>query len=98
VIDPVIELVFVVDCIRICRLAWPLRQAVGAMECAFNMYECEMKCKDGDDPSVDAGRKLDIGICKHALDVAGICLNYEIPDSYYPKSQGLECSKESIDF
>jgi hypothetical protein len=62
------------------------------------MYKCEIEGKDGDDPSVDAGGRLDIGICKHAFDVGSICLNYKISDSYYPKSQGTECSKESIDF
>jgi hypothetical protein len=62
------------------------------------MYECKMEGENGDYPSVDAGGRLDIGVCEHALDVASICLDYEIPNSYYPKSQGTECSKESIDF
>jgi hypothetical protein len=51
------------------------------------MYECEMEGEDGDYPSVDAGGRLDIGVCEHALDVVSICLNYEIPHSYYPKSE-----------
>jgi hypothetical protein len=46
------------------------------------MYECEMEGKDGDDPSVDASGWLDIGICEHAFDVASICLDYEVPNSY----------------
>ena len=44
------------------------------MHCARNMDEDEVECEDGENPMINAGAGIEVGIGKHTLDVP--CVNF----------------------
>jgi len=42
------------------------------MKSALNMHKCEMKGENGQDPAIDACRRLYVWIGEHAFDMMGI--------------------------
>ena len=48
------------------------------MQRTWNMNQGKVEHQDTKYPSIDAGRRLDVGILKHALDVTSVDFDYKI--------------------
>ena len=96
IVDPVVKVVFGFGLIG--GLWWSSGEPIGAMRGAGDMDKCEMEGEDGDDPPIDAGARFEIRVSEHALDVACIYFDYQVPNADEVHFERSEGAKEAVEF
>jgi hypothetical protein len=60
-IDPIFEM-FIVYFVGVVGLSGSSGKTIGAMNYAFDVHQCEVEHKNGNDPAINAGRRLNVGV------------------------------------
>ena len=91
IVDPVVKVV--VGFGSIGGLWWSSGETIGAVRGARDVDKCEMEGEDRDDPPIDASTGFEIWVSEHALDVACIYFDYQVPNTnevHFERSEGTE--------
>jgi len=67
------------------------------MERSGNVNESEMECENGDNPTVDASGRCDVGICEHTLDILSVNLDDEVATTDEVESESTDCSVKAVE-